>query len=117
MKIKAFFKIIIIITFLLLLLGIYKLSTFTLFEDNYTIIKNIKSPNKDYFIRIYHIPSNASSQSYIQVRKMKDNTEEILESYEQFDHLDNYSIKDDTLILKISFSISNKSEIKKISLK
>ncbi|MDR1877786.1 MAG: hypothetical protein LBQ84_09205 [Flavobacteriaceae bacterium] len=87
---------------ILLFFGVYKLSTFTIFDDEFKVVESIKIPDKNYIIRIYHIPSNASSQSYIQIRKIENGVEEVLESYEQFDHLNSYSLKKDTLVLTIS---------------
>ena len=77
---------------ILLVFGVYKLSTFSLFNDEFKVVESIQVPDKNYTIKIYHIPSNASSQSYIQIRKIEDGVEEVLESYERFDHLDSYSI-------------------------
>jgi len=59
-----------IVAVFLLLFRIYKLSTFAIFDEEFKIIETISIPNKNYTIRIYHIPSNASSQSYIQISKL-----------------------------------------------
>ena len=56
-----------IVAVFLLLFGIYKLSTFAIFNEEFKEIETIRIPNKNYTIKIYHIPSNASSQSYIQI--------------------------------------------------
>lgn len=101
---------------ILLVFGIYKLSTFTLFGDEFKVVESIKVPDKNYTIKIYHIPSNTSSQSYIQIRKIEDGVEEVLESYERFDHLDSYSLEKDTLVLTISDLALSKSEVKKFQL-
>ena len=105
-----------LVILILLVFGIYKLSTFTLFDNEFKVVESIKVPNKNYTIKIYHIPSNASSQSYIQIRKMEDGVEEVLESYERFVHLDNYSLEKDTLLIMISDLALSKSEVKKIKL-
>lgn len=101
---------------ILLVFGIYKLSTFSLFDDEFNVVESIQVPYKNYAIKIYHIPSNASSQSYIQIRKIEDCVEEVLESYERFDHLDSYSIERDTLIITISDLALSRSEVKKFKL-
>lgn len=101
---------------ILLFFGIYKISTFTLFDDEFKVIESIKIPDRNYIIKIYHIPSNASSQSYIQIRKIENGIEEVLESYERFDHLDSYSLVKDTLVLTISDLALSKSEVKKFLL-
>lgn len=101
---------------ILLLFSVYQLSIFSIFGDEFKVIESIKIPDRSYILKIYHIPSNASSQSYIQVRKIKNATEEVLESYERFDHLDSYFLTKDTLVLKISDLASSKSEVKKFLL-
>lgn len=100
---------------LLLFYGGYKLSTFSIFDDEFKIIENFRVPNKNYSLRIYFIPSNASSQSYIQVRKFENNIEEVLQSYERFNYLNEYEILGkDTLKLFISDTsqVNSKKEIK-----
>ena len=88
---------------LLLFYGVYKFSTFSIFDNEFEMIENFRVPNRNYSLRIYFIPSNASSQSYIQVRKFESNIEEVLQSYERFNYLNNYEILGkDTLKLSIS---------------
>ncbi|HMQ70842.1 MAG TPA: hypothetical protein PKC58_17835 [Ignavibacteria bacterium] len=101
---------------ILLFFSIYKISTFTLFDDEFKVVESIKIPDRSYIIKIYDIPSNASSQSYIQIRKIENGVEEVLESYERFDHLDSYSLGKDTLVLTISDLTLSKSEVKKFPL-
>lgn len=105
-----------IIILILSVFVIYKLSTFTLFDDEFKVVESIQVPDKNYTIKIYHIPSNASSQSYIQIRKIENGVEEVLESYERFDHLDSYFLEKDTLVLTISDLALSKSEVKKFQL-
>jgi len=51
----------------------------------------IEVPNKLYKLRIVHIPSNATIQSSIQVRKLNINKgEELLQDYERYNYLENY---------------------------
>lgn len=95
---------------IMILIGVYKLSTFKLFDDEIKIIEEFRPPSKNYTIRIYYIPSNAITQSYLQVRKIESGVEEVLESYERFNYLDNYSVKVDTLIM----SVSDTSAVKQI---
>lgn len=100
---------------LLLFYGMYKFSTFSIFDDEFEMIENFRVPNKNYSLRIYFIPSNASSQSYIQVRKFENNIEEVLQSYERFNYLNNYEIlEEDTLRLLISDTskVNLKKEVK-----
>lgn len=101
---KSRFLIIFLIFFVFLLLfGVYKLATFSIFDNNIEIIEQIKIPNKKYILNIYYIPSNASSQSYIQVRKSENNFEEVLKNFERYNTLEKYMIMDnDTLMLLLS---------------
>jgi len=105
-----------VVILILLALGIYKLSTFTLFDDGFRVVESIQIPSKNYTIKIYYIPSNATSQSYIQIRKTEDGVEEVLENYQRFDHLESYSVKQDTLIITIRNVALSKSEVKKFQL-
>ena len=105
-----------VVILILLVFVIYKLSTFTLFDNEFKVVESIQVPDKNYTIKIYHIPSNSSSQSYIQIRKIENGVEEVLENYERFDHLDSYFIKKDTLIITISDLVLSKSEVKKFKL-
>ena len=91
-----------IVAVFLLLFGIYKLSTFAIFNEEFKEIETIRIPNKNYTIKIYHIPSNASSQSYIQIRKSENGEEEVLQNYDRYDHINSYSIRKDTLKLKLT---------------
>ena len=111
---KAFFIGIGVVVTLLIVYGSYKMVTFSLFDDEFKVIKQIDVPNKKYFLRIYYIPSNASSQSYIQVKKIENGVEEVLESYERHNYLKRYSIGQDTLSLLISDTtqINKEKEIK-----
>ena len=97
-----------IVVVFLLLFGIYKLSTFAIFDEEFKEIETISIPNKNYTIKIYHIPSNASSQSYIQIRKSENGVEEVLQNYDRYDHINGYSIIKDTLKLKLGNSILSK---------
>ena len=99
-----------IVAVFLLLLGIYKLLTFAIFDEEFKEIETIRIPNKSYTIKIYHIPFNASSQSYIQIRKSENGVEEVLQNYDRYDHINGYSIRKDTL--KLGDSILSKQEEK-----
>ncbi len=103
---------------ILTLFGIYKISTFRIFDDEIKVIEEFRPPNKDYTIRLYYVPSNATTQSYIQVRKIESNIEEVLKSYERFNHLESYSLNRDTLIITVSdtSSVDQMRESKKLKL-
>ncbi len=103
---------------ILLLFGIYKLSTFRIFDDEIKVIEEFRPQNKNYTIRLYYVPSNATTQSYIQVRKIESSIEEVLGSYERFNYLDNYSLIGDTLFISVSdtSSVNQTRESKKLKL-
>ncbi|MFM9949538.1 MAG: hypothetical protein ACKV1O_16490 [Saprospiraceae bacterium] len=99
----------------LVIYGIYKLANFSIFDDEFKVIEQIDIPNKEYSLKIHYIPSNASSQSYIQIRKFEKNVEEVLESYERYNYLNEYEIiGQDTLSLLISDTsrINTEKEVK-----
>lgn len=79
--------------------AIYKISTFSLFDSENTEITEITIPNKDYKLKLYHVPSNATSQSYIQVRKIENEKEYVLRNYERYNYVVSHAIKNETLEL------------------
>jgi hypothetical protein len=74
--------------------GIYTANTLSLFDVEITHLKTINVPEKPYTLIVYLLPSNATSQSYIQVRKIECNVEEVLASYERYNCLKNYTLSD-----------------------
>lgn len=86
----------------LIILCCYKVCTFNIFDDEISMLKEYHLSNKNYHIRIYYIPSNATTQSVIQIRKFSNDIEEVLKSYEKYNELNENYIKSDTLILNIS---------------
>lgn len=100
-----------VLIFALLFLGLYKLSNFTLFDDEFEVMESIRILGKGYILKIYHIPPNATSQSYIQIRKVENGVEEVLKNYERFNHLDNYFLARDTLVLSVRDLDNVKAEI------
>lgn len=102
------------ILFCLSICVIYFIATFKIFDDEFKVIKEINLPYKRYRIHIYHIPSNASSEDYIQVRKVENDVEEVLESYPRYNQLINYQIKQDTLFLNIKDEIRSIQSEKKV---
>lgn len=99
---------------LLAVTTVFFIVNFSIFGDEAKRLTEITVPGKDYILRIYHIPSNASSHSYIQVRKYGHNVEEVLASYQSYNCLDDYGIiGKNTLVLKISDTI-RKSPIRQV---
>lgn len=94
---------------------LYNFYNFKLFEESeIKLLEELKVPNRNYKVRLYYIPSNATNQSYIQVRAIKDNEEKILESYVRVNYLDNFEIlNNDTLKLFIQDTLLNSKVEKK----
>lgn len=86
----------------------YKLSTFTLFDVEFTVLQTIEIPQKDYKLRIYSIPPNATSQSYVQIRKVENEAEEVIANFERYNDVKNYNINGDS----ISFILVDTSSVK-----
>lgn len=91
-----------IIAIIFIMYGIYRISTFEIFDDEIIELENIKILNKNYCIIIYQIPSNATIQSSIQIRKLENEIEEVLYDFERFNQLDSFTLKNDTLSVRIS---------------
>lgn len=93
-------------------------SILTTDETELTVI-NI--PNKNYKIAVFYLPSNATVQSAIQVRKKYVNYEEVIATYERYNSMDTCElINDDTFLLVIRDTISvlgNKPDTLQIVLK
>lgn len=93
---------IILVSIIILVLGYltYKVATFEIFEVELNEIAVIQLPDRSYGIGLYFLPSNASSQSYIQIRNL--NTDTVLQSYERFNFVNEYKINKDILRLVLS---------------
>ncbi|GAA0886376.1 hypothetical protein GCM10009120_49750 [Sphingobacterium siyangense subsp. cladoniae] len=90
---------------------IYKMTTFSLFDSEVKRLVEFDVPEQDYKLRVYHIPSNATMLDYIQVRKFKNNKEDILENYKRYDSLVSYLLSDTSLELRIINTVQMKSRI------
>ncbi len=92
-------KIIAIGLLLLTLFLIYVITTFKIFDVNLILLEEIKLIEKNYSIKVYNIPSNTVSVSYIQIRKSSGKTEKVLYNYKNFNSLKSWKLKNDTLYL------------------
>lgn len=104
-------KLLIILCVLLAVLAIYggyRLFTFNLFDVEFLELETIEVPNKDYVLKAYFIPSNATSQAFIQIRKVEAGVEEVIANYQRYNRLDGYFYQDDT----ISFILNDSSLVK-----
>ena len=79
---------------------INKASTFDMFDVEISKVAEIEVPNKLYKIVLFYIPSNASSQSYIQIKQL--GKEEALQNYESYNYVNNYKLFNDKLRLILS---------------
>lgn len=98
-----------------LIYGIYNLASFSIFDDEILLLEQIDIPGKEYDLRIYHIPSNASSQSYLQVREINNGVESVLESYKNYNFIDSYKLLlPDTfnLIISDTSKVNSRKEVK-----
>ncbi len=117
MRLKIVLLIIGVVMFLTFLFGVYFLSNFDLFEDEIILIEEIQIPNKNYSLKMYNIPSNATLESSIQIRKICNGKEEVLNNYTRYNTLVDYSLLEgDTLSLVLKDSLRAKSLELKIGL-
>lgn len=61
----------------------------------------IEVPNKYYKLRIVYIASNATIQPSIQVRKIYNKKEEVLQVYERYNYLESYKLLGDTALMVV----------------
>lgn len=99
MRVKKIFIVLGIVFLLAILYGIYKLSTFSLFDSDIKQVQEIRIPNKNYLLKIYYVPSNATTQSYIQVRKVENGKEEVIGSFERYNFVDTYKVINETTFM------------------
>lgn len=99
----------IVIFFSLIL--VYEIGNFRLFDIQLIILQDLPVSNRQYRLRICYLPSNASSQSYIQVRKYTRDYEEIIDSFEKYNYLKNCYIEGDTAYLLVADTSNTRYEI------
>ena len=84
------------------------------------VLTVINIPNKSYKLGVFYIPSNATIQSAIQVRKQFMDNHEIINTYERYNYMDTCSLIDDTtfmLVLRDTISVlGNKPDTVRIIL-
>jgi len=72
----------ILVSVITIIYFVYKVSTFSMFDVEISQVVEIGVPHKPYKIGVFYLPSNASSQSYIQIRQI--GNEEVLQNYERY---------------------------------
>lgn len=97
----------------LLVIGVafvgYKLATFELFDDKPTELESINLPGESYDLVLYLIPSNATVQGGIQIRKIHDDgVQETVANYPRYNHLISFDLLSDELELIIEDTIREK---------
>lgn len=97
MKRKIFIGIIGIVI-VIIVFAIYKLSTFSLFEVNVKEVSKINVPSRNFKVGIYYLPSNATSQDYIQVRKIENGVENVIENFERYDCVVKSELQGDSIL-------------------
>jgi len=80
---------------------IYKMATFSLFDVEVNEVTRINVPNRNFELAIYYLPSNATSQDYIQVRKIENGVENVIESFERYDNVVKSELEGDSLLCLI----------------
>lgn len=94
-------KLLLVCVLIIMGIGVYVLTKSGMFlEDNPKKIKTIILNNKVYRLDFYYIPSNASSQSYVQIRKKYENKRELIfENYERYQGVGDYKVMNDTTLM------------------
>ncbi|WP_159728068.1 hypothetical protein [Sphingobacterium sp. 18053] len=105
------------IVFVAIVFVIYKMSTFSLFDIEVNRLAEFDVPEQNYKLRIYHVPSNATLLDYIQVRKFKNNKEDVLQNYGRYDSLVSYLLSDTSLELRLINTVQMKSRTDTLILK
>jgi len=85
------------------------------FRPEIEIVEEIYVKEKDYKIVIYYIPSNATMESYIQVRAKKEGVEKVILNEKKFNYVDNYTLIDNsTLLISMSDTSLRKPAIRNV---
>jgi hypothetical protein len=67
-------------------------------EDTPKMLSSLKLGNRNFNISIYYIPANATSQNYIQIRKVyNDKHEEIYKNFERYQGINDLKVVNDSL--------------------
>ena len=64
-------------------------------------LATIDVPNKNFKVIIFYLPSNATSDNYIQVSKQVGNSIQIIENFKRYNYLENFKLLSDSSLLLI----------------
>jgi hypothetical protein len=85
------------------------------------VLYSIKIPNKNYTLNVVYLPSNATIQSAIQVRKQFKDKGEVINTYERYNYMDTCELINDTtfmLVIRDTVSVlGNKPDTMRIIIK
>ena len=116
---KRIFTGIAILVLAIVCYGVYKLATFSLFDNDSVLIEEIQLNNKDYKIKIIFYPSDATMESSMQVIKVLDDNKEVivLGDYESYNFLESYEINNDSLFIIVNDTLRRRVKAKKFGIK
>lgn len=77
---------------------IYKISTFSLFDIEIKEVSIIDVPNQDFKVGVFYLPSNATSQDFIQVRKIQNDVGNVIGNFERYDFVVESELTGDSLL-------------------
>lgn len=80
---------------------IYKISTFSLFDIEIKEVSIIDVPNQDFKVGVFYLPSNTTSQDYIQVRKIENGVGNVIENFERYDFVLELELTGDSLLMLV----------------
>jgi hypothetical protein len=86
------------VTMVFIGLVIFEISTFSLFDLEIEEISTLNVSSKKIDIGIYYLSSNTSSEEYIQVRKIENNIESVIQNFKRYDSVVKSELKGDSLI-------------------
>ncbi|MNE28056.1 hypothetical protein D3C87_15940 [compost metagenome] len=76
------------------------------------LLKEFNMSDRDLKIKVYLVPPNASNSCFIQIKRIWNNKEEVIENFENYNQIDNaYFIGKDSLRLFLS-DVDHKNRVK-----
>jgi hypothetical protein len=97
--VKKVLKFIYFSAVIVLLIFVFQLATFSLFDNDIQKIELVTVPEKNYQIELFYSPADATVQSIIGVWIVSDTGKTILKTFERYNFIKQYNISSDTLQL------------------